>query len=202
MWSVLYWRICWTWQYRNWQHQYYRSSRPEMFCKKDILKNFAKSRGKYLCHSLFFNKVTGWALFKKRVWHRCFPVNFAKFLRTPFHIEHLLWLLLILAWWETWGLVMRTMTILLTYFQNSNIEKRCNLQLFYSSKVLIKTPGKNNALTHFNKNCSYSVCLVKLSTSNLARSCISHQTNCLKIIWIFGLNEKRERKNIRNNIKK
>ena len=23
------------------------------------------------------------ALLKKRLWHRCFPVNFAKFLRTP-----------------------------------------------------------------------------------------------------------------------
>ena len=31
---------------------------------------------------------------KKRLWHRCFPVNFAKFLRTPFLIEHLRWLLL------------------------------------------------------------------------------------------------------------
>ena len=28
-------------------------------------------------------------LLKKRLWHRCFPVNFAKFLRTPFIIEHL-----------------------------------------------------------------------------------------------------------------
>ena len=26
---------------------------------------------------------------KKRNWHRCFPVNFAKFLRTPFFTEHL-----------------------------------------------------------------------------------------------------------------
>ena len=25
-------------------------------------------------------------LLKKRLWHRCFPVNFAKFLRTPFFI--------------------------------------------------------------------------------------------------------------------
>ena len=24
-------------------------------------------------------------LLEKRLWHRCFPVNFAKFLRTPFH---------------------------------------------------------------------------------------------------------------------
>ena len=31
---------------------------------------------------------------KKRLWHRCFPVNFVKFLRTSFFIEHLRWLLL------------------------------------------------------------------------------------------------------------
>ena len=33
-------------------------------------------------------------LLKKRLWHRCFPVNFVIFLRTPFFIEHLWWLLL------------------------------------------------------------------------------------------------------------
>ena len=33
-------------------------------------------------------------LFKNKLWQRCFPVNFAKFLRTPFSIEHLQWLLL------------------------------------------------------------------------------------------------------------
>ena len=33
-------------------------------------------------------------LLKKRLWHRCFPVNFAKFLRTPFFTKHLWWLLL------------------------------------------------------------------------------------------------------------
>ena len=35
-------------------------------------------------------------LLKKRLWHRCFPVNFVKFLRTPFFIEHLRWLLLVI----------------------------------------------------------------------------------------------------------
>ena len=56
-----------------------------MFCKKGVL-SFAKSTGKHLCQSLFFNKVAfkkPATLFKKRLWHRCFPVNFAKFLRTP-----------------------------------------------------------------------------------------------------------------------
>ena len=33
-------------------------------------------------------------LLKERLWRRCFPVNFVKFLRTPFCIEHLWWLLL------------------------------------------------------------------------------------------------------------
>ena len=31
-------------------------------------------------------------LLKKRLWHRCFPVNFVKFIRTPFFTEHLWWL--------------------------------------------------------------------------------------------------------------
>ena len=35
-------------------------------------------------------------LLKKRLWHKCFPVNFVKFLRTPFLSEHLWWLLLYL----------------------------------------------------------------------------------------------------------
>ena len=33
-------------------------------------------------------------LFKKRFWHGCFPVNFLKFLRAHFFIEHFQWLLL------------------------------------------------------------------------------------------------------------
>ena len=60
---------------------------PEVFCKKGVLKNFAKFTGKQLCQSLFFNKVGG-------LWHSCFPVNFVILLRTPFFKEHLWWLLL------------------------------------------------------------------------------------------------------------
>ena len=59
----------------------------EMLCKKGVLKNFAKLTGKHLCMSLFFNKVASRrsaTLLKKKLWHRCFPVDFAKFLRTPF----------------------------------------------------------------------------------------------------------------------
>ena len=69
----------------------------EVFCKKSVLRNFAKFTGKHLRQSLFFDKVAGLrpvTLLKKRLWHSCFPVNFAKFLRTPFFIEHLWYRLL------------------------------------------------------------------------------------------------------------
>ena len=33
-------------------------------------------------------------LFKKRLWHTCIPVNFAKFLSTHFYAEHFWWLFL------------------------------------------------------------------------------------------------------------
>ena len=35
------------------------SSRPEVFCKKGILKNFTKFTGKHLRQSLLFNKIVG-----------------------------------------------------------------------------------------------------------------------------------------------
>ena len=54
--------------------------------KKGVLRNFTKFTGKHQSQSLLFNKVAGLRLvtvLKKRVWHRCFPVNFVKFPRTP-----------------------------------------------------------------------------------------------------------------------
>ena len=65
----------------------YRSSHRRCFIRKGILKNFTKFTGKHLCQSPFFNKVAGLrsaTLLKKRLWHKCFPVNFVTFLSTPF----------------------------------------------------------------------------------------------------------------------
>ena len=51
---------------------------PEVYYKKDVLKNFAKLTEKHLCQSPFFNKIAGLRP------ARYFPVNFAKFSRPPF----------------------------------------------------------------------------------------------------------------------
>ena len=55
-----------------------------MFYKKGVLRNFAKLIEKRLCQNLFIKVL------KKKLWHRCFPVNFAKFLKNPFSYRTLL----------------------------------------------------------------------------------------------------------------
>ena len=65
-----------------------RSSRPDVFCKKGVIRNFPKFIGKHLCQSFFFNNRPA-TLLKKRLWHRSYPVNFGKFLRVRFFIKHL-----------------------------------------------------------------------------------------------------------------
>ena len=51
----------------------------EVFCKKGVLKYFAIFTWKHLCWSLFAGLQA--CNFIKRLRHRCFPVNIAKFLR-------------------------------------------------------------------------------------------------------------------------
>ena len=60
----------------------------ELFYRKGIFKNLAKFKGKQLCWSLFykiFARLRPTILLKKRLGHRCFPVSFTKFLKTPFY---------------------------------------------------------------------------------------------------------------------
>ena len=62
-----------------------------------FLNNFYKFVAPLAKMSLTPNHVLRWArgslrpatLLKKRLWHRCFSVSLAKFLRTPFVTEHL-----------------------------------------------------------------------------------------------------------------
>ena len=73
--------------YLVWWEINFRSNHWRYSVKKGVLKNFPKSAGKHVCQRLFFNKdvsLRSATLLKKRLWHWCFPVNFAKFLRTPF----------------------------------------------------------------------------------------------------------------------
>ena len=74
MWQVLY--VCFLGNFPS-----SRSSLLKGFCKKGV---FLELKGKHLCQGLFSNKV---ACFKKRLVHRSFSVNAAKFLRTAMFVE-------------------------------------------------------------------------------------------------------------------
>ena len=60
---------------------FYRSSRPDLFCKNDVITNFAKFPGKHLCQVSLLIKFFFWI---KKALAQVFFVNFAKFVKTPF----------------------------------------------------------------------------------------------------------------------
>ena len=61
-----------------WENVFFRSILQEVLNKEGVLR--------LRCATLL----------KKRLWHRCFPLNFAKFLRATFLTEHFQWLLRLL----------------------------------------------------------------------------------------------------------
>ena len=72
-----------------------RNSHLMCSVKKVFLKISQNSQKKTCTRVSFLIKLQASAtLLKTRLWHRCFPVNFAKFIRTHFFKEHLMWLLL------------------------------------------------------------------------------------------------------------
>ena len=61
--------------------RFYKSSHRRRSVRKSVLKNFAKFAGIHLASFLINFPPT---LLKTRPWHRCSPVNFARFSRTSF----------------------------------------------------------------------------------------------------------------------
>ena len=76
---------------------YFRNSHQSCSMQKSVLKSFAKLTRKHLCQSLFLIKLHAP---EKKLWHRCLSVNFVKFWRTFFSLEHLHWLLLFILFME------------------------------------------------------------------------------------------------------
>ena len=95
----------------------------EMRCSQKL----CKIEKKRLCQSLFFNKMlaSGLNFLKKRLCHRFFPVNFAKFLRTPF-LQDTSGRLVLHHHVESWPLKI----------VHSQINKRSNYTLYFTSSTV------------------------------------------------------------------
>ena len=85
MWILIKHRIIMTIKMERWCLSISRSSHRRCSVKKVVLKNFANFTEKHLCWSLFlitFHAFRPTTLLK-RLQRSCFPVKFAKVLRTP-----------------------------------------------------------------------------------------------------------------------
>ena len=67
---------------------YVRGSHQGCSVRKGVLRSFTKFTRKYLSQSLFFHKVAACNCIKKETLAQVFPVNYSKFLRTPFYRAH------------------------------------------------------------------------------------------------------------------
>ena len=68
-----------------------RTIHPEFFRKKGTLKNITKFLGKFLCQSLFLNKVAAY----KETLAWVFSCKYCEIFKSIFFIEHLVWLPLV-----------------------------------------------------------------------------------------------------------
>ena len=96
----------------------------------------------------------------KRLWHKSFPVNFAKFLRTSFYIEHLCWLLL----------------VLLTEIVKESSHKRVFLFSVLSTKAVALRCSMKNVLLEISQYLQENTCarvsfLIKLQASSNTFGC-------------------------------
>ena len=86
----------------------------QVFYKKAVLKNFAIFTRKTAVLEFLFNKVAGLHacnFIKKRHENRYFPVNIAKFFRTPTLKNICEWLLLIMSIWLYFSRKFATLSI-------------------------------------------------------------------------------------------
>ena len=61
-----------------------RSSRPEVFCKRDVFRHFAKFTGKHLCQSLYMSEPQACNFIKKENLAQVFSCEFCKISKNTF----------------------------------------------------------------------------------------------------------------------
>ena len=81
--TILHYLLCWD---------FFSTHRLELL---DDICSLNRSPRNYSDKNLLIKKLKACNVIKKRLQHRCFPVQFAKFLRTPYFTEHIRLLLLL-----------------------------------------------------------------------------------------------------------
>ena len=166
-----------------------------MFFKINVLKSFAIFTVKYMCLSLFLIKFQAWRFvffFKKRLQHRCFPVNIAKSLRTPFfyrtplvHCTFRTFYVMIEIFGRLW-----TQNWHYTYFFCHCVGFLYICSVTIGSPRLFRTCFQTKILNKSNFHTYYNVCsstklIESLKFRNNSRIIATSRTNLLWKTWIW-----------------
>ena len=131
----------------------FRSSCPEVFSKKGVLRNFTKFTGKHLYQSLLLNKVAGlrpegFHFIKKQTLTQVFFCKFCEVFKGTFLTDHLQWLLLSFVLFKSqnenlFRLIFETQIhIHIHYF------KSLPLATYYLSTIHIKNRDMHSKIYH------------------------------------------------------
>ena len=106
-----------------------------------FLKIFSNLTGKHLCWSETYNFI------KKRIQHGCFPVKFAKFLRTSFFTEPFRWLLLFTLPCYTYLLIRALRAATLSKRDSDTGVFLCIIRMFIYFEEHLRTAASDYSLT-------------------------------------------------------
>ena len=126
----------------------------------------------------FFNKIAGLkpaTLLEKRLWHRCFPVSFVKFLRMPFYrtpLDDCFWTYVFLSLFsEKSSIIMFDMVLKMSFSLLYQV-----LTLYFIWKSITKI---------FNKFCSNLSTVGKKSVSYVDINLYTHHRTSKSFIHCF-----------------
>ena len=132
----------------------FRNSRPEVFCKKDVVKICSKFKGEHPYQNAISIKLQS-NFIEITIRHGCSPVNLPHLLRTPFPKNSSGWLLVasVLSKIMFQEAVISANYLLAGNYMfkvnNRNTRRRCEI----CSKLIIKTPEQR----HWRLSCVFIV---------------------------------------------
>ena len=163
----------------------FRSSHQRCSIKKGVLRIFARFTGKHLCRSLFFNKVAGLrpaTLLKKRLWRRCFPMNFTNFLRVP-SLQNISGRLLLSVFYIFF------FTLFFIFFHFAVYQSKLFAEGNWSvSCIILEKEFLKNHFTHFQLILKFHITRFTLHVWNLVLNKTLSSTRLLtqrRLLWTF-----------------
>ena len=136
----------------------YRSRRPEVFCKKGVLRNFAKFTGKHLCQRLFF--------IKKKTLAQVFSCEFCEISKNTFSYRAPL----VAASKFSNSSLLKKFTLIKALFFLINRFCLSRILFFFFDFLILMTTQTTHGLCSFQIKCSIQIVTMMLTLTRVKNS--------------------------------